>query len=242
MTKNVIVTGANGDIGFAITKILLLKGYSVIAFFHSQRRYSDLITLKKNNKDKIEIIKSDFSSSDNIKKCFDYINLRYSSIFGLINNAGIYPIVSFEDYTLDLWNKVLMINLTSPFLIIKNVLPLMKKKGGIIINISSTGAYLGSRDVGYSASKAGLIGFTKSLARNLAKYNIKVNAIAPGTIDTKMSRLMKKEDREKNKQNTLLKRLGKPEDIIGAVNFLLSEDSNYITGTTIDINGGLYMR
>jgi len=96
--------------------------------------------------------------------------------------------------------------------------------------------------VGYSASKAGLIGFTKSLARNLAKYNIKVNAIAPGTIDTKMSRLMKKEDREKNKQNTLLKRLGKPEDIIGAVNFLLSEDSNYITGTTIDINGGLYMR
>jgi 3-oxoacyl-[acyl-carrier protein] reductase len=96
--------------------------------------------------------------------------------------------------------------------------------------------------VGYSASKAGLIGFTKSLARNLAKYNIRVNAIAPGTIDTKMSRLMKKEDREKNKQNTLLKRLGKPEDIIGAVSFLLSEDSNYITGTTIDINGGLYMR
>lgn len=144
--------------------------------------------------------------------------------------------------TLDLWNKVLMINLTSPFLIIKNVLPLMKKKGGVIINISSTGAYLGSRDVGYSASKAGLIGFTKSLARNLAKYNIRVNAIAPGTIDTKMSRLMKKEDREKNKQNTLLKRLGKPEDIIGAVSFLLSEDSNYITGTTIDINGGLYMR
>lgn len=242
MKKNVLLTGANGDIGFAIAKRLAQEKYTIIAFTHTKKRLAELTDLGKKYKIKMELINIDLSRPNNIKRAFEGIKQKYSSLYALINNAGIYPIISFEDYNLQLWNSVLTVNLTAPFLCIKYALPLMKKNGGRIINISSTGAHLGSRDVGYSASKAGLIGLTKSTARSLAQYNIRVNALAPGTIDTTMSRRMKEEDREKNKEASLIKRLGVPEDIVGAISFLLSNDSDYITGVTLDINGGLYIR
>lgn len=160
----------------------------------------------------------------------------------IADNADGYPIISFEDYSLEKWQKVLTINLTAPFMIIQAALPLMKTYGGKIINMSSTGGHLGSRDIAYSSSKAGLIGLTKSVARSLAKYNITVNAIAPGMIKTKMSKRMSLESINKNLETVLIKRPGLPSDIVGVVSFLLSKDSDYITGFTIDVNGGLYIR
>jgi NAD(P)-dependent dehydrogenase (short-subunit alcohol dehydrogenase family) len=238
--KNIILTGANGDIGLAIVYRLTKEGYHLIALFHSQRNQKVLLDFQQ--KFQIDLIKINLSSPKHIKKTFKIIKNKYSSLYGLINNAGIYPIVPFEKYSLKLWNKVLAVNLTAPFLCIKYSLPLMEKNGGRIINISSTAAHLGSRDIAYSASKAGIIGITKSLARSLAKYNIRVNAIAPGVIDTKMSKRMKLKDKEKYKKDCLLGRFGKPSDVANAVSFLLSKDSDYITGFTLDVNGGLYIR
>lgn len=241
MAKTVLVSGANGDIGYAISQRVLNDGYNLIALVHQEHLLNKIEKLKK-GKLQIEKINIDFRSSSEVEKKFAYLSRKYSKIDGLVNNAGIYKMIPFEKYDLVSWEEVIRINLTAPFLCVKYILPLMKKNGGKIINISSTGAHLGSRDVAYSASKAGLIGLTKSAARNLAKYKITVNAIAPGTIDTQMSRKMKPEDIDKNIEASLLKRLGKPSDVAGAVSYLLSKDADYITGFTIDVNGGLYLR
>lgn len=237
--KVVILTGVDGDIGFATAVRLAKEGYKIIAFTYTDRKDADL--KKMSVQYNIEEFRVDLVNVEEVKKAFSLLS-KYKEIYSLINIAGIYPIVPFEEYELNLWNRVLMINLTGPFLCTKYVLPFMKKNGGRIINISSTGAHLGSRDTGYSSSKAGLLGLTKSLARSLAKYNINVNAIAPGAIDTQMSRQKSIEELMDYNEKILLKRLGTPNDVSGVISFLLSDDAKYITGSTIDVNGGLYIR
>ncbi len=241
-SKNIIVTGANGGLGTAIVQRLIEEKFSLILFDNNNSQLESFSELALKNDTLLKFFTFDISNPTNIKEIFQQLESEYDSIFGLVNNVGIYPIKRLEEYTLELWHQVVDVNLTSAFLCTQLVLPFMKKAGGKIINIASTGAHLGSRDPGYSSSKAGLIGLTKSCARNLSQYNIQVNAIAPGMIDTQMSRRMRPEDRQKNVEMSLVRRMGIPTDVSGVVQFLLSSDSDYINGFTIDVNGGMYIR
>lgn len=240
--KNIVITGGEGDIGFAIAKRLADQNNNIYLLDKSAGNTDRIIKLKATYKDSVKFYKVDLSSEKESRIIISKIGKEAKKIYALINSAGIYPVTKMEDYNLTLWNQVLSVNLTAAFLCTKLVLPYMKRSGGRIINISSTAAHLGSRDPGYSASKSGMIGLTKSNARSLAKYKINVNAIAPGMIDGQMSRKMKPKDIRDNIKKTILKRYGLPSDICGAVDFLLSEDSSFITGFTIDVNGGLYIR
>lgn len=239
--KNVVITGAHGDIGFSIAERLAKEGWNLYLISKHRIEQDRIQQIERNH---VTVVNEEFDISDwhKLELFFNTLRKRKIEIQALINNAGIYPIVSFEKYTKILWDSVIDINLSSSFRCVQYAYPLMKNSGGRIVNISSTGAHLGSRDPGYAASKAGLIGLTKSLAKSLAKYNILVNAIAPGMIDTKMSRRMGKEDRIKNVENSLVKRVGNVKDVSGAVHFLLSADASFITGATLDVNGGLYLR
>lgn len=239
--KNVIITGAHGDIGFGIAERLAQSHWNLILISKTPIEERNISKLR-NYDIKIDCFIFDLMEKSELKSCFSALMKKNIKVDALINNAGIYPIVPIEKYSEDLWDKVININLTSAFQCIIYTLPLMKASGGRIVNISSTGAHLGSRDPGYAASKAGLIGLTKSLSKTLGKYNILVNAVAPGMIDTQMSRRMKKTDRLKNIETSPLKRAGNIKDVVGAVEFLLSDDSSYITGSTIDVNGGIYLR
>lgn len=236
--KKILLTGANGDIGFAICTRLVQDGFFVICLNHHAFSLQQKKKLPKNNYAELLV---NLENVAEIHATMGKIAKLYPLIFGLINNSGVYPIVPIEKYSLALWERVISINLTAPFLLTQLVAPLMKS-GGKIINISSTGAHLGSRDAAYSASKAGLIGLTKSTARSLAKYNITVNAIAPGMIVDKMSRHMTRESIQKNREASLVNRFGVPTDVSGVVSFLLSSDADYLTGVTLDVNGGMYIR
>lgn len=240
--KNVIITGAHGDIGFAIAERLAEEKWNLYLTSKTQIELGKLESLRRKNKGRVEFYKFDITNIQDIKLFFQSIRKTTNQIDGLVNNAGIYPIIPFEQYTLNIWENVINVNITAPFYCIQSALPFMKNAGGKIVNISSIVAQFGSRDPGYATTKAGLIGLTKSCAKSLAKYKIFVNAVAPGIIDTQMSRRGKEEDRQKSIEATLLKRVGEVSDISGAVSFLLSKDSNYITGTTLDVNGGLYIR
>lgn len=240
--KNILITGGEGDIGFAIAERLAQQNNNIYLLDRTAGNTDRLIKLKKTYKESVKFYNVDLSSEKEIRVTIFKIGEDAKKIDALINNAGIYPMIKMENYTLALWNQVLSVNLTSAFLCTQLVLPYMKKFGGRIINVSSAAAHLGSRDIGYSASKSGMIGLTKSSARNLAKYKINVNAIAPGMVDSNMSKRMNPKDIKDNIQKTILKRIGLPSDISGVVDFLLSEDSSFITGSTIDINGGFYIR
>lgn len=239
--KNAIITGAHGDIGFGISERLAKKHWNLILISKSPIEEARIRKLQSYRVD-VDCFTFDLMDKNKLRNCFTNLMEKNIEVHALINNAGIYPIVPVEKYSEELWDTVINVNLTAAFRCTLYSIPLMKASGGRIVNISSTGAHLGSRDPGYAASKAGLIGLTKSLSKTLGKYNILVNAIAPGMIDSRMSRRMKKVDRLKNIETSPLKRAGKIEDVVGAVDFLLSDDSSFITGATIDVNGGIYLR
>lgn len=230
----IVVTGADGDIGRAVCLELVNRGYEVLAI---DRVFRDRNWITK----KIEAIVLDLTQFLQVTEFKDDLVSKKIRFDGLVNNAGVYPIKRVHEYDLLLWNQVLDINLTAPFLLTELFSELLID-GGAIVNVSSTGAHLGSRDPGYSASKAGLLGLTKSYARGFSDRKIRVNAVAPGMIETQMSRRMKHTDRQKNIENSLLGRIGRPEEVAKVVAFLISDDSSYITGTTLDVNGGLYLR
>lgn len=232
--KTVLVTGADGDIGRAVCTELTSKGYVVIAI---DIRFRDLHW----SSSLIQTFEIDLADSTAVDKFFSTLKMKNQKLVGVVNNAGIYLIKRFYEYDMQDWTEVLDINLKVPFLITKLAEPLLKDNSSVV-NVSSTGAHLGSRDPGYSSSKAGLLGLTKSCARSLSGRGIRVNAVAPGMIDTQMSRKMADVDKQKNIENALLKRAGKPQEVAKVICFLISEDSSYITGTTIDVNGGLYIR
>lgn len=238
--KVIILTGADGDIGRSIARELSRQSYDLILLDKHFRDHAWIEGLKEMGAN-IEYYLVDLAASEQVVSFFADLTKRKVSIWALINNAGIYPIIKLSEYSLSLWNHVLTINLTAPYLCSQLVSPLLVENGAIV-NISSTGAFLGSRDPGYASSKAGLIGLTKSLARNLASQKIRVNAVAPGMIDTQMSQSMLASDKAHNLAHTLLGREGQSDDVAGVVSFLVSSQAGYVTGTTIDVNGGLYLR
>jgi 3-oxoacyl-[acyl-carrier protein] reductase len=238
--KNIIVTGASGGIGNAIIKRLNEAGANILA---SGTRIEKLEELKNNFK-KIKILKFDISQSDKIEEFIENATSELGgSLDGIVNNAGITQDNLAIRMSLDEWQKVININLTSTFLMSKFAIKkMLKNKSGKIINITSVVGHTGNLgQANYTASKAGIVAMSKSLAIEYAKKNININCISPGFIQTAMTDKIDDKFKEVIISKIPSARLGKPDDIANAVLFLSSDQSSYINGETIHVNGGMYM-
>jgi 3-oxoacyl-[acyl-carrier protein] reductase len=238
--KNIIVTGASGGIGNSIIKKLYEAGANILA---SGTRIEKLEELKKNYKN-IKILKFDISQSDKIEEFIENATSELGgSLDGLVNNAGITQDNLAIRMSLDEWQKVININLTSTFLMSKFAIKkMLKNKSGKIVNITSVVGHTGNLgQANYTASKAGIVAMSKSLVVEYAKKNININCISPGFIKTAMTDKIDEKFKEIIVSKIPSARLGEPDDIANAVLFLSSEQSNYINGETLHVNGGMYM-
>ncbi|MDH7500897.1 MAG: 3-oxoacyl-ACP reductase family protein [candidate division NC10 bacterium] len=242
--KKAIVTGGGRGIGRAIAIAFAREGADVLINYLSRDSDAQETSRQVQALGRSALLfKGDVSDSAQVKAMVDLALREWGRIDILVNNAGITHIATPFETTEEDWDRVLRINLKGAFLCCKAVLDTMVKQGGgRIINISSVvGKSGGIAGLTYAASKAGLIGLTKSLATHLAPHNILVNAIAPALIDTEMLRWRTEEQWKETIASTPLKRLGDPMDMAESAVFLASNGGNYITGATIDVNGGLYM-
>ena len=238
--KNIIVTGASGGIGNSIVKKLNQAGANILA---SGTRIEKLEELKKNYEN-IKILKFDISQSDKIEEFIENAtNELGGSLDGIVNNAGVTQDNLAIRMSLDEWQKVININLTSTFLMSKfSIKKMLKNKSGKIVNITSVVGHIGNLgQANYTASKAGIVAMSKSLAIEYAKKNININCISPGFIKTAMTDKIDEKFKEIIVSKIPSARLGEPDDIANAVLFLSSDQSNYINGETIHVNGGMYM-
>ena len=238
--KNIIVTGASGGIGNSIIKKLNEAGANILA---SGTRIEKLEELKKNFKN-IKILKFDISQSDKIEEFIENATKELGgSLDGIVNNAGITQDNLAIRMSLDEWQKVININLTSTFLMSKFAIKkMLKNKSGKIVNITSVVGHTGNLgQANYTASKAGIVAMSKSLAIEYAKKNINVNCISPGFIKTAMTDKIDDKFKEVIVSKIPSARLGEPDDIANVVLFLSSDQSSYINGETIHVNGGMYM-
>ena len=239
MQKVAIITGASRGIGRACAKMLARNNIRVIANYNkSEEAAKSLQSELIKDGIEIDIFKADVSKIEEVKKMIKYVLAKYGKIDILVNNAGISQIKMFTDLTDEDWQNMIDINLTSVFYMIREVLPSMiREKNGCIINISSVwGTNGGACEVHYSATKAGIIGMTKALAKEVGPSNIRVNAIAPGIIDTSMNSELSKEEVIDIKNNIPLERIGEPDDIANCVKLLI--ENKYITGQVITVDGG----
>jgi 3-oxoacyl-[acyl-carrier protein] reductase len=238
--KNIIVTGASGGIGNAIIKKLSESGANILA---SGTRIEKLEELK-NNFESIKILKFDISQNEKIEEFIENATIELGgSLDGLVNNAGITQDNLAIRMNLEEWQKVININLTSTFLMSKFAIKkMLKNKSGKIINITSVVGHTGNLgQANYTASKAGIVAMSKSLAAEYAKKNININCISPGFIKTAMTDKIDDKFKEVIISKIPSARLGEPDDIANAVLFLSSDQSNYINGETLHVNGGMYM-
>jgi 3-oxoacyl-[acyl-carrier protein] reductase len=238
--KNIIVTGASGGIGNAIIKKLSEAGANILA---SGTRIEKLEELKKNFEG-LKILKFDISQSDKIEEFIENAtNELGGGLDGIVNNAGITQDNLAIRMSLDEWQKVININLTSTFLMSKFAIKkMLKNKSGKIVNITSVVGHTGNLgQANYTASKAGIVAMSKSLAIEYAKKNININCISPGFIQTAMTDKIDDKFKEVIISKIPSARLGDPEDIANAVLFLSSDQSDYINGETLHVNGGMYM-
>jgi len=237
---NIIVTGASGGIGNAIIKKLSEAGANILA---SGTRIEKLEELKKNFQG-LKILKFDISQSNKIEEFIENAtNELGGSLDVIVNNAGITQDNLAIRMSLDEWQKVININLTSTFLMSKfAVKKMLKNKSGKIVNITSVVGHTGNLgQANYTASKAGIVAMSKSLAIEYAKKNININCISPGFIQTAMTDKIDENFKKIIISKIPSARLGKPDDIANAVLFLSSEQSDYINGETLHVNGGMYM-
>ena len=238
--KNIIVTGASGGIGNSIIRKLNEAGANILA---SGTRIEKLEELKKNFEN-IKILKFDISQSEKIEEFIENATSELGgSLDGLVNNAGITQDNLAIRMSLDEWQKVININLTSTFLMSKFAIKkMLKNKSGKIVNITSVVGHTGNLgQANYTASKAGIVAMSKSLAVEYAKKNININCISPGFIKTAMTDKIDDKFKEVIVSKIPSARLGEPDDIANAVLFLSSNQSNYINGETLHVNGGMYM-
>ena len=238
--KNIIVTGASGGIGNSIIKKLSETGANILA---SGTRIEKLEELKKTFKD-IKILKFDISQSDKIEEFIENATKDLGgSLDCIINNAGITQDNLAIRMSLEEWQKVININLTSTFLISKFAIKkMLKNKSWKIVNITSVVGHTGNLgQANYTASKAGIVAMSKSLAIEYAKKNININCISPGFIKTAMTDKIDEKFKDIIISKIPSARLGDPDDIANAVLFLSSDKSSYINGETLHVNGGMYM-
>ena len=238
-----LVTGASRGIGRAIALSLCRSGFDIVVASPEIEKNEEVAEEIRACSGEALTVNLDVTSADSVKAAIAKIIADKTRIDVLVNNAG----VTRDGLAVRMkqadWDLVLKINLTGAFLCTQAVLPgMMRNRWGRIVNIASVVGQAGSAgQANYAASKAGLIGLTKSLAQEMASRNITVNAIAPGYIATDMTSVLPDDVKEKILASVPLARMGKPEDIAAAVKFLASEDASYITGHVLAVNGGMYM-
>jgi 3-oxoacyl-[acyl-carrier protein] reductase len=239
-----IVTGGAQGIGLAIAARLAAEGSAlVIADLNAEGAERAARSLGETGSDVLAVgvdITSDEGRAGMILGALE----RHGRIDVLVNNAGILPRVPLMEVTPEVWHRTMQVNLDAAFFCSQAVLPTMREQGrGRIINISSMSARTGGQasPPHYATSKTGLVGMTRALARVVGAWGVTVNAVAPGMIDTEMLAALTPEQRQWWLDQIPLARLGTPEDVAGAVAFLASDDASYITGATLDVNGGYFM-
>ena len=238
--KKIIITGATGGIGNSIVKKLSESGAKILATGTRLEKLEELKSKFKNT----DILKFDISKDEEIEEFIENATKQLGGgLDCLINNAGITQDNLAIRMNIDEWKKVIDINLTSTFLLSKFAIKkMLKNKYGKIINITSVVGHTGNLgQVNYTASKAGIVAMAKSLAIEYAKKNININCISPGFIKTEMTDKIDDKFKEAIISKIPSSRLGKPEDVANTVLFLASDQSNYINGETIHVNGGMYM-
>ncbi|PKP61635.1 3-oxoacyl-ACP reductase [Candidatus Atribacteria bacterium HGW-Atribacteria-1] len=241
--KVCVVTGGGRGIGRAITETLLRNNYRVAVIDldtgNIETEYKELVA-----RGKLRCFKGNIENRYEIEKTFNLINKQMGSFDVLVNNAGILSTDNFLTETLEGWQRVINVNLTGTFICCKKAVDIMKKnRSGCIVNIVSISGLKPSvfSSPSYCASKAGVIGMSRSLAAQVAKYNIRVNSVAPSTTSSSMIDGLSEKVKESYKKSVPLGRLALPQDVANAVEFLVSEKASYITGEIVNVNGGLLM-
>ncbi|MGL4734705.1 MAG: SDR family oxidoreductase [Enterovibrio sp.] len=246
MKKLALITGAEGGIGSTVTEKLVKLGFRVIAACYTgntsvaEKAFAE----KKFTKEQVRIIEMDVGNTQECASTLSKILSEEGTIDVLVNNAGITRDGQFKKMSAENWHAVINTNLNSVFNVTHPLFAAMCEKGNCrVINITSVNGLKGQfGQANYSAAKAGMIGFTKALALEGARFGVTVNAIAPGYTATPMVTAMRDDVLESIKNEIPMKRLAQPEEIAAAISFLASEEGAYITGETLSVNGGLYMR
>ena len=244
MDKVAMITGATRGIGKQIALTLANEGYNIVLNYRTEN--DELKQLKneiENKKVKCLTVQGDVTNFEDCKQMIESAIKEFGKVDVLVNNAGITKDMLLARMKEEDFKQVIDVNLVGTFNMTKNVISyMMKARSGRIINISSVVGIAGNAgQTNYSASKAGIIGFTKSLAKEVASRNILVNAVAPGFIETNMTEVLKQEVKDEIAKNIPLKRMGTAKDVANVVEFLTSDLSSYITGQVINIDGGMLM-
>lgn len=244
MNRLALITGGTRGIGKQIALTFAKDGYDIAINYRTEN--DDLKNTKKEieaNNVKCFSVQGDVTKFEDCEKFVKQIVEEFGNIDVLVNNAGITRDALLMRMKEEDFRQVIDTNLIGTFNITKNVISyMMKAKNGRIINISSVVGISGNAgQTNYAASKAGIIGFTKSLAKEVASRNITVNAVAPGFVDTQMTAVLKDDIKEEIAKKIPLKRMGTPQDVANVVKFLASSDSSYITGQVIHVDGGMLM-
>lgn len=244
MSDVALITGATRGIGRGIALTLGKNGYDVVVNYRSENKdLEDTIELLKKENIKFYTVQGDVSSFEQSERFVKEAIEKAGKIDVLVNNAGITKDTLIARMKKEDFESVIDVNLVGTFNVTKNVIShMIKNRKGRIINISSVVGVSGNAgQTNYSASKAGIIGFTKSLAKEVGSRNILVNAVAPGFIETNMTDVLNENIKQEIEKAIPLKRMGKPEDVANVVKFLASEEASYITGQVINIDGGMVM-
>lgn len=244
MTNRIaLITGASRGIGRACALALAEAGARVAVAARNLEHLESLAAEIRSRSWEAFVVPMDLADPESIKEAIAKTAKDFGPIAVLVNNAGITKDGLAMRMKKPDWDIVIATNLTGAFLAIQQVLPgMLKERWGRIINIASLVGEMGNAgQANYAASKAGLIGLTKSIAQEMGSRNITVNAVAPGYVETDMTEGLSAELKEKMLANIPLKRIGRPDDVAAAVRFLASEEAGYITGHVLDVNGGLYM-
>lgn len=240
--KAVLITGATGAIGPYIAETLADEGYNIIiADIVPEEKAEIVINNCKNKGAEVLFVQCDVSSYESCEEAVKKSTEHFGGIYALINNAGILKDALLMRMTEAQFDQVINVNLKSMFNMSKFVVPhMVKAKEGRIVNMSSiAGIYGNAGQTNYASSKAGIIGFTKSLAKEIGSRGITVNAVAPGFISAGMTETLKENTAEEIKSRIALKTIGSPQDVANAISFLVSDKASYITGHVLSVDGGM---